>query len=223
MSQIDENQIHDRLKRLSQVEPTKEACDRAMQKARDALIAGEGRRVGPALSKAEWVAPPSLISGLMKLAAAAVLMVGAGYIGGRFSAPEPLDVQELQAALEGSLKSSLEPAIRRQLLNEFDNRLQLALADYSDTLKQELARQVRRDMETYAEQTLRTFSNLMDERLMGFARIIEAARIKERQRVAAAFDYMGSRFGDGLLTLAAQRENLWDAERAGPAPDVSEN
>ena len=215
MSQINDNEIHERLKNLSQVEPTKEATDRAIQKARDSLITGEGRRVG--------LAPPSLINGLMKLAAAAVLMVGAGFIGGRFSAPEPLNVQELQAALESSLKSSLEPALRQEMLSEIDNRLQLALANDSDMLRQELARQVHRDMETYAEQTLTAVSNLTEQRLMNFARIIEAARIKERQHVAAAFDYMGSRFGDSLVTLAARRDNQWGAERFSPAQDVSEN
>jgi hypothetical protein len=215
MSQINENEIHDRLKSLSQVEPTKEASDRAIQRVRDTLIADEGSKVG--------LAPPPLIIKLMKLAAAAVLMIGAGFIGGRLSAPEPLDVQELQAALESSLKSSLEPAIRRQLQDEIDNRLQLALAANRDTLKQELALQVHRDMETYAEQTLTAVSNLMEQRFMNFARIIEAARIKERQHVAAGFDYMGSKFVDGLATLAARRGNLWNVERVEPALDVSEN
>jgi hypothetical protein len=223
MSQIDENQIHDRLKRLSQVEPTQESSDHAMQKVRDALIADEGRRVGLALSEVERVPPPSLIRGIMKFAAAAVLMIGAGFIGGRLSAPEPLDVQEIQAALESSLKSSLEPAIRRQLYDEIDNRLQFALAAYSDTLKQELAQQVYRDMETYAEQTLTTVDNLMEQRFMSFAQMLEEARIKERRHVAAAFDYMGSRFGDGLVTLAARTDNLLGSERAGSVPNVSEH
>ena len=215
MSQIDENQIHDRLKRLSQVKPGQEATDRAIQKARDVLTACEDCRVG--------LAPPSFICRLMKLAVAAVLMIGAGFIGGRLSAPEPLDVKELQAALESSLKSSLEPAIRQEMLAEMDNNLQLALATNRDTLKQELARQVRRDLEVFTEKTLTEVSILTNQRLMGFARMLEAARIKERRHVAAAFDYMGSQIGNGLVTLAAQKENLWDAERVGPASDVSEN
>jgi hypothetical protein len=159
----------------------------------------------------------------MKLAAAAVLMVGAGFIGGRLSAPKPLNVQQLQAAMESSLKSSLEPVIRRQLQDEFENRLQSALAAERDALKQELARQVHRDLRTFAEQTLTTVGNLMDQRLMEFARLVEEARIKDRRHVAAAFDYMGSRFGDGLVTLAARTDNLLGAERAGSASDVSEN
>jgi hypothetical protein len=214
MSQIDENQIHERLKRLSHVEPTKEAADRAMQKVRDVLTTNEECRVG--------LAPPLIIVRLMKLAAAAVLMISAGYIGGRLSAPEPLDVKELQAALEGPLQSLLVPAVRQELFDEMNDRWQKMLAASNAQVKEELARQVRRDLEVFDEQTLTSVGNLMNQRLMEFARMIEVARIKERQRVAAAFDYMGSRFGDGLVTLAARTDDLLGAERAGLVPDVSE-
>ena len=213
MSQIDENQVHDRLKKLSQVEPGQEATNRAMQKVRNALT---GEQTTPKLRL-------RLPHFFVKLAAAAVLMIGAGFIGGRLSAPQPVNMQEFQAALESSIKSSLEPAIRQQLHNEFENRLQSALTAERNMLKQELAQQVHREMETYAEQTLTTVGNLMDQRLMNFARMIEAARIKDRQHVAAAFDYMGSRFGDGLVTLATRTDNLLDAERANPTPNISEN
>jgi hypothetical protein len=213
MSQIDENKILDCLKNLSQVEPTKEASEHAMQKVRDTLMSEK------AIPKLR-LRLPHIVA---KLAVAAVLMVGAGFVGGRLSAPKPLDAQQLQAAMESSLKSSLEPVIRRQLQDEFDNRLQSALSAQRDTLKQELARQVHRDLETFAGQTLTTVGNLMDQRLMEFAQMVEEARIKDRQHVAAAFDYMGSRFGDGLETLATQTDSLLGAERAGSTPDVSEN
>jgi hypothetical protein len=213
MSQINENEIHNRLNRLSQVEPTKEATDHAMQRVRDTLMSEK------AIPKLYLRLPPIVA----KLAAAAVLMIGAGFVGGRLSAPEPLNVQELQAILESSLKSSLVPAIRQQLNDEIDNRLQLALATERDMLKQELTRQVRHEHQIFAEQTLTAVSNLTDRRLMEFARTLEAARIKERQYVAAAFDYMGSRLGDGLVTLATRTDNYRGAEPAGLAPDVSEN
>jgi len=214
MSQIDENQIHERLKRLSQVEPTKEASDRAMQKVRDALITNEGGRVG--------LAPPSLMSRLTRLAAAAVLMIGAGFVGGRLSAPEPLDVQQLQAALEGPLKSSLVPAVRRELLGEMDDRWQKMLAASNAQVKEELARQVRRDLAEFAAQTLAESGTRTDQRLMELIQLIDAARLQDRRRMAAAFDYMGARFGDGLVTLAARTDDLLGAERASLTPDVSE-
>ena len=159
----------------------------------------------------------------MKLAAAAVVMIGAGYIAGRISAPEPLDAQELRAALESSLKSSLEPDIRQKLLSEMDDRWQSTLAASHTQLKDELARQVRRDLTEFAAQTLAASGTRTDQRLMELIRLIEAARVQDRQRMAAAFDYIESRFGNGLVTLAARTDELLGAERAGSAPDVSEN
>ncbi len=213
MSQIDENQIHDRLKRLSQVEPRQEASDRAMQRVRDTLMSEK------AIPKLRLRLPPIVA----KLAAAAVLMIGAGYIAGRVSAPEPLNVQELRAALESSLKSSLVPAIRQELLSEIDDRWQSTLVASNARIKDELARQVRRDLTEFAAQTLAASGTRTDQRLMELIRLIEAARVQDRRRMAAAFDYIESRFGNGLVTLAARTDELLGTERAGSEPDVSEN
>ena len=221
MSQIDENQIHDRLKRLSQVEPTQEASDRAMQRVRDALISEESiPKLRLSLGDALRRRLPHFVA---KLAAAAVLMIGAGFIGGRLSAPEPMDVQELQAALESSLKASLVPAIRQELLSEMDDRWQSTLAVSNAKVKDELARQVRRDLAEFAAQTLAASGTRTDQRLNELIQLIEAARIQDRQRMASAFDYIESRFGNGLVTLAARTDELLGAERAGPAADISEN
>jgi hypothetical protein len=190
MSEMDEKRIHERLERLSRVEPTPETIERAKQKVRDTL--------GRATTRSR---PYGLVA---KLAVAAVLMIGAGFLAGRLSAPKSLDVKELQAAMETSLKSSLEQSIRRELLDEMENRVQSVLAADRDTLKQELHQQVAADLRVFADQTLTAVGNLTDQRFMEFARMVEAARIKDRQRVAAALNYMGSRFGDGLVTLAAQ-------------------
>jgi len=236
MSQIDENQILDRLKNLSQVGPTKEASDRAMQKVRDTLMSEKaipkrGTGFQPVRTRPGW--PCHVLSlkavfrrrlplFLVKLAAAAVLMIGAGFIGGRLSAPEPLNVQELQAALESSLKSSLEPAIRQELLSQMDDRWQSTLTVSQAQIKDELAQQVRRDLMEFAAQTLAASGTRTDQRLMELIRLIEAARIQDRRRMAAAFDYIESRFGNGLVTLAARTDELLDAERVGSAPDISE-
>ena len=158
-----------------------------------------------------------------KLAAAAVLMIGAGFIGGRLSAPKPVNVQELQAVLESSLKSSLVPAIRQELLSRMDDRWQSTLAASNVKVKDELARQVRRDLTEFAAQTLAASGTRTDQRLNELIRLIEAARIQDRQRMASAFDYIESRFGNGLVTLAARTDELLGAERAVPAADVSEN
>ena len=203
MSELDNNQIHDRLERLSQIEPTQETTNRVMQRVRDNL------RSDKTVPKLRLRLSPFVV----KLAAAAVILIGAGFLAGRLSRPEPLDVEALQATLESSLRSSLETALRQELLDEMENRLQLALAADRDTLKQELHQQVGHDLDVFADQTLTAVGNLTDQRFMEFAQMVEAARIKDRQRVAAAFNYMGSRFGDGLVTLAAHTNELQRPEQ----------
>ncbi len=199
MSTVNEDQIRDRLEALSHAEPTQEATDRAMQKVRDALKADEARRVG--------LAPPSFPP-LIKLAAAAVLMIGLGYLGGRLSAPVPLDAEQLRVEIESSLRASLEPAIRQELLKEMDTRWDSALAARNAELRDELQQQVGRDLMAVAEQTLAYASDRMDQRLAEFARLIHAARVQDRQRTAEGLQYLESNIGNGLVTLAAQTNEL---------------
>ena len=206
MSTIDENQIRDRLQSLSQAGPSQEAADRAMQKVRDALMADETRRAGQA--------PPSFLS-LMKLAAAAVLMIGLGYLGGRLSAPAPLDAEQLRADIESSLRASLEPAIRQEMLKEMDTRWDSAFAANSVALKDTFQQQVRRDLMEFAAQTLAYAGRQRDQAMDELARKIYAARIQDRQRVAEALQYVESnrlqdrsQFGEGLVTLASRTNEL---------------
>ncbi len=208
MSRINEDKIRDHLKALSQTGPAQEATDRAMQKVRDALMS----RVG--------LAPPSLVGGLkptlrlrfMKLAAAAVLMIGLGYLGGRLSAPAPLDAEQLRADIESSLRATLEPAIRQDVLEEMDARWESAFAAKGAELKDELQHQVRRDLMEFAAQTLAASGARTEQRLAELVQVIEAARMQDRRRVAEAFGYMGSRFGNGLVTMAAHTNELLSLE-----------
>jgi hypothetical protein len=206
MSKIDENQIRDRLKALAQARPSQEAADRAMQTVRDALMTGEAHRSRPTLRP---------FSSLIKLAAAAVLMIGLGYLGGRFSAPAPLDAEQLRADIESSLRASLEPAIRLDLVREMDTRWDSVLAARGVALKEELQQQFRRDLMESAARTLTYLDNQTDQRLAEFARLIHAARVQDRQRTAEALQYLESnrlydrsQFGSGLVTLAAQTNEL---------------
>ena len=206
MSEIDEDKIHDRLKRLSQIEPAQDAAERAMQRVRDALTTGEGCRVG--------LAPPFRIGGLKptlrfaKLAAAAVLLISAGFLIGRLTGPEPVDVESLRAELEVSLKSSLEPAIRQNVLDEVDKRWQSVFAASSTRLKDELAQQVRRDLAQFAAQSLAASGAQTQQQLKELIQLIEAARIQDRRNVEAALEHIESQFGNGLVTLAAHTNEL---------------
>jgi parvulin-like peptidyl-prolyl isomerase len=215
MSETDENQILRNLERLSQVGPSREATDHAMQRVRDTI--GRGRPMC-----LPWVTtrgyPYRLPCTLAKLAAAAVLLLGAGYLAGRLSAPEPVNVQELQATLEGSLKSSLVPAIRQELLSEIDSRWQSVFAASHTQLQEQLKQQVGRDLAEFA-QNLAASRNLTDQRFMELVQSIEAARRQDRLRTAAALEQIElnrlrdkTRLGSDLVALAAQTNELLGTE-----------
>ncbi len=207
MSKIDENKMHRRLKALSQIKPSSEATGRAMQRARDTLINKEKsrQRANTKIWRNIFKSP------ITKFAAAAVLLITVGYTVGRVSAPPPLDMEELKAALETSLKSSLEPAIRQDLLEQMNDRWQSAFAANCAQFKDELQRQVRRDLTEFAAQTLAASGTLTNQRLMELIRLIEATRRRERQQIEAAFEQIEQekiQLRSGLLAVAAQTNEL---------------
>ena len=207
MSKNDENKIDHRLKILSQIKPSSQATNRAIQRARDTIVNKEksqkraNAKIWRNISK----------SPITKFAAAAVLLIAVGYATARLSAPEPLDVQELKAALESSLKASLEPAIRQDLIVQLNEQWQSAFVANSAQLKEELQRQVRRDLTEFAAQTLTASGILTNQRLVELIRLIEAARIREREQVTAALQQIEQdkiRLENGLLAIAAQTNEL---------------
>jgi hypothetical protein len=210
MSKIDENQIHRQLKALSQIEPGSEATGRAIQRVRDTLINEKSRQSsGTRIWRTVFKSP------IAKFAAAAILLIAVGYATGRLSAPPPLDVEELKAALESSLKSSLGPAIRQDLLKQMNERWQSAFAAGCAQIKEELQRQVRRDLTEFAAQTLAASGTLTNQRLMELIRLIDTARMQDRKRIEAALEQIElnrlqdkTRFGNSLVTLAVQTNEL---------------
>ncbi len=207
MSKNDENKIHRQLKVLSQIEPSSEVTGRAIQQVRDTLINEEKTRqcAGTRIWRTVFKSP------IAKFAAAAVLLIAVGYATGRLSAPPPLDVEEFKAALEISLKSSLEPAIRQDLLKRMNERWQSAFAAGCAQIKEELQRQVRRDLTEFAAQTLAASGTLTNQRLMELIQLIEATRRRERQQIEAAFEQIEQEkilLRNGLLAVAAQTNEL---------------
>lgn len=199
MSKIDDNQIQDRLKSLSQIEPSAEAINHAVQRTRDALLNQDNKQqyTGATIWRNIFKNPIS------KLSAAAVLMICFGYIGGRLSARQPLDVEELRTA------------IRNDLAKEMNERRQSAFAANCAQLKDELQQQVRRDLTEFATQTLAASGTLTNQRLMELARLIEAARIKDRQRIEKAFEQIErsqTQLGKSLVAIASRTNKLMDTK-----------
>ena len=189
MSQIDENQIHDRLKRLSQIEPAQDAVEHAKQRVRETI--GRGRPV--CLPRATtWGRPYRPWPVLAKLAAAAVLLLGAGFLAGRLCGPEPIDVESL----------------RQSLLAEMSSRQQSAFEANCARLKDELQQQVRRELMQFAAQTLTASGTQTQQQIKELIQLIEAARVQDRRNVEAALEHMESQFGSGLVALAARTNEL---------------
>jgi hypothetical protein len=146
------------------------------------------------LAEASGVPPPGTIRrkieaiGFPKLAAAAVLLVVASYAVGRLTAPRDPDLQQLQYALEGSLKSSLEPAIRQNLLEELKKYWQLALAGSYVQLKDDLGLQFRSEMNEFGVQILTASGTVTNRRLTELIEAIDAAQTQERRWIAAALE-----------------------------------
>ena len=195
MSTIGDNQIQDRLKILSQIEPNSESTDRAVQRTRETLLNKDNTHQNASLTIWRNIFKNPII----RFAAAAVLMIGFGYIGGRLSAGQPLDVEELRVA------------IREDLSKEMDKRWQLAFAANCAQLKDELQQQVRRDLMEFATQTLTASGTLTNQRLIELARLIEEARIKDRQRIEKAFqqiEFNQTQLGKSLLAIASRKNEL---------------
>jgi len=199
MSKIDENEILRRLKILSQIEPTSENTNLTIEKVRESLNDKEKKKESTSL----WQVMKRPIA---KLAAAAVLLIGIGYTIGRLSAPQP-DIEKLHSDLETSLRASL--------IDQMNRHWQSAFATNCVQLKDELQRQVRRDLAEFAAQTLAATSTLTEQRLIQLIELIEAARARDRRQVAAALETIEfsrlqdkSQLGNGLVALAAQTSEL---------------
>ena len=142
------------------------------------------------------------------MAAAAVLLIAAGFVTGRLTTPS-LDMEQLRAALETSLSASLS--------KDMDQRWQTAFTANCVKFKDELQQQVRRDLAEFAAQTLAASNTLTEQRMLKLVELIEAARERDRLQVATALEEIElnrlqdkSQLGKGLVALAARTSELRD-------------
>ena len=143
---------------------------------------------------------------LTKIAAAAVLLIVAGYAAGRLSTPPPPDVEQLRAAIE--------PAIRDQLLDQMKQYLQLGMANSYIQIKDDLSQQYRQDLNRFAVQTLAASNAVTNELLTELIESINTTQAQDLRRIAAALEQIElNRLHDkaqlvgGLETLAYQTED----------------
>ncbi|MHC4204687.1 MAG: hypothetical protein ACYSTT_08550 [Planctomycetota bacterium] len=143
---------------------------------------------------------------LTKIAAAAVLLIAAGYATGRLAAPRPPDMEQIRAAIE--------PDIRQNLLEETKQYLQLGLANGYIRIQDELRQQYRQDLNRFAMQTLAASNAVTNELLTELIESINATQAQDLHRIAAALEQMElnrlydkTQLVSGLETLAYKTED----------------
>jgi len=143
---------------------------------------------------------------LVKIAGAAVLLILAGYAAGRFSGPQPPDAEQFRAAIE--------PAIRKDLLDELNRNMLAGLASGYTQIKDELSRQYRQELDRAAMQTLAASNTTTNELLSKLIESINDAQLQERQLVEAALKQIianqlrdKTQLSNALATFAVQTED----------------
>ncbi len=150
-----------------------------------------------------------------RLAVAAGLLVAAGFFAGRLLPVRPADIGQLQAALETSLKASLEEGIYSSLIEQVNRDRESALERHYVRLKDELARQSRYEMNEIAGMTLTASRTATERRLEELIGLIEAVRTIDHWQVARALEQIESnrlqdrtRFGESLVSLASLKNEM---------------
>lgn len=151
---------------------------------------------------------------VVRLTAAAAVLLLVGYSLGRMSGPPPIDMDHLHDALLPSLATALEPTIRETVIDDVGQRYQMAFADAYVRLRDELTEQHRSDMNRYATQTLAASNAVTNQLLAELVQTIRADQTKELRSVAAALHQIErNRLEDRemltteLLALADQTED----------------
>jgi hypothetical protein len=140
------------------------------------------------------------------LAAAAIVLVTAGFAAGRLSTPKPPDAEQLHAALQASLK----PAIYRSLIEQVNRDRQLALENTCDRLKNEISQQLQQDLSEFGVRILTASGATTNQLLRELLYSIGTVHLQDRYRMAAALEHIESnrlqdktQLSQGLVGLAA--------------------
>jgi hypothetical protein len=170
MTQDKEKEINFRLKILSQIEPKEQNMHETIEKVRETLTKTQKQPVGTGIRMLRFIFSFRAI----KLATAAVILIGIGFIAGRLAIPKQPD---------------------------------LNMANIQTMIDKKCAE--------FAEKTLAASNTLINQRTNEIINLVEAARQKDRQWTAAAFDKIendrktdNTKVGNSLIALAARTNEI---------------
>jgi hypothetical protein len=149
----------------------------------------------------------------IRLALAAAASIALGFALGRFSGPAPVNVDELREALAPSLAASIEPAIRARLIDDMQQRYQVALTATYVQVKEELTAQYQDELNRMAVQMLAASNAVTNRLLTELVENIDTAQTQDLRRITRAlYEIEVNRIQDrtqlatGLQTLASRTE-----------------
>ena len=201
-----ENILENAVKALSNEQvpsgPPRELVDATIAKLTEASGQSNNVTTGKRIWFIDWLKAPNSFT---KVAAAAVLLIVAGYAAGRLTSPQPPDIKQLQAALE--------PAIRSRLLGEMKQYWQLALTSSYAQLKNELSQQYRSDLNQFAVYTLAVSGAATNQLLEELIDSINEAQTHDRQWFTSAIEQIelnrlrdNAQLSNAFATFAVQTE-----------------
>ena len=143
------------------------------------------------------------LGSLSRVAAVVLVVLTLGFALGRFSVPPTLDVEGLRLELEASL--------RQDVIEPIGVQWHATLQAKCDQLRTEILQQLHQDMGDFATRTLAASRSITDQRMTQLILLIEAARERDRRRVAFALEQIETnrqrdrvQLGSGLQLLASR-------------------
>ncbi len=136
---------------------------------------------------------------MVKWALAALVLIGIGFSFGRFSTPH-VDLQQLQAAVEGSLRTTLVGTVRQEVQAQLLADWKTALSSTPSATPTPFQRELRKEMSEWVGQRLAAAALGQQQVLTEFAAGIQQTRAQDQQT---------------WLTLLAQAEERHDTEHLG--------
>jgi hypothetical protein len=156
----------------------------------------------------------SAIGHLVPLAAAAAILIAVGYLAGRLSTPKPMDLDQIRETLVPSVAAAIEPALRKQVVEDIRRDYQVALAAAYVRVKDELTEQYRDDLNRFAIQTLAASNAATNQILAQLVQDIDTAKTQDLRRIARALSEIEmnrvqdkTQLASGLQTLASRTED----------------